>query len=115
MIKCHQFAHSLDWLYENIPNSNILLVLRPNKECFDWWKQAGGWDITYPDYSWYCDDPTMKAQIQIENTLSDEFVEKHSDWKPYTTEWITKNFGEHSIELDSRHNDIKVCLIDTKE
>jgi len=115
MIKCHQFAHSLDWLYENIPNSNILLVLRPNKECFDWWKQAGGWDITYPDYSWYCDDSTMKAQIQIENTLSDEFVEKHSDWKPYTTEWITKNFGKHSIELDSRHNDIKVCLIDTKE
>ena len=30
MIKCHQFAHSLDWLYENIPNSNILLVLRPD-------------------------------------------------------------------------------------
>ena len=57
----------------------------------------------------------MKAQIQIENTLSDEFVEEHSDWKPYTTEWITKNFGKHSIELDSRHNDIKVCLIDTKE
>ena len=54
-------------------------------------------------------------QIQIENTLSDEFVEKHSNWKPYTTEWITKNFGKHSIELDSRHNDIKVCLIDTKE
>ena len=31
MIKCHQFAYNLNWLHENIINSNILLVKRGNQ------------------------------------------------------------------------------------
>ena len=44
MIKCHQFAYNLDWLHENIPNSNILLVKRgkPKNALIGGNKQAVG-------------------------------------------------------------------------
>tara|TARA_B100000123_G_C25722348_1_gene425202 strand:- start:168 stop:806 length:639 start_codon:yes stop_codon:yes gene_type:complete len=113
MIKCHQFAYNLDWLYNNVPNSNILLVQRGNKECFDWWKQAGGWDITYPKYDWYMDDHHMQHYIEAENLLANLFVD---EWSNFTEEWITDNFGKHSIKLDmKKYHDVKVCLVRTNK
>lgn len=110
MIKCHQFAHNLDWLHQ-IPNSNILLVRRTNEQCFEWWKQAGGWNITYPKYDWYKDDANMKLQIELENTNADMFVKKHSKWYDYDKSWITENFGQHNITIDSKFSDIQISLI----
>ena len=51
MIKCHQFAYGLDWLKENVPHSNILLVRRDTDLAFDWWKDAGGWNISISELS----------------------------------------------------------------
>ena len=39
------------------------------KECFDWWKQAGGWDISYPNYQWYVDDHHMLHYIEAEKNF----------------------------------------------
>ena len=77
MIKCHQFAYGLDWLKENVPYSNILLVRRDTDLAFDWWKEAGGWNITYPNYQWYVDDEHMRHYIDTEIKLADVFVKKY--------------------------------------
>ena len=75
MIKCHQFAYNLDWLHENIPNSNILLVKVLTKNALIGRKQAGGWDISYPNYQWYVDDHHMLHYIEAENKLANDFTE----------------------------------------
>jgi len=101
MIKCHQFAYSLDWLKDNIENSQILLVRRGNKECFDWWKEAGGWDISYPNYQWYVDDHHMYHYIEAENKLADDFVKRTGNtWSMFDSE-------------DAKFSDVKICLIKT--
>ena len=117
MIKCHQFAYNLDWLHENIPNSNILLVKRGNQECFDWWKQAGGWDISYPNYQWYVDDHHMLHYIEAENKLANDFTEYFADdWENLTEEWLEEKFGKHNIKLDKeKYHDVKVCLVKSKQ
>lgn len=108
MIKCHQFAYGLDWLSQ-IPNSNILLVRRGDQECFDWWTQAGGWNISYPCYEWYVDDNHMKHYIETENRLADTFVKSNNaKWEPYTDQWIKDNFGTTVFGVTT--HDIEVCL-----
>ena len=112
LIKCHHFAYGLDWLKENIRLSNILLVKRDSDKSFDWWKQAGGWDITYPDYSWYVDDVHMRHYIDTEIQLADMFVKNtNNKWSQFTEDWITENFGFHSISLPNNYSDVEICLI----
>ena len=113
MIKCHQFAYGLEWLKDNVPCSNILLVKRGTEESFDWWKKAGGWDITYPNYQWYVDDNHMRHYIDSEIKLANEFVNKNAKWSQFNEEWLTENFGEHSISLSDKYADTEVCLIET--
>ena len=114
MIKCHQFAYGLDWLKENVPYSNILLVRRDTDLAFDWWKEAGGWNITYPNYQWYVDDEHMRHYIDTEIKLADVFVKKYQQWEYLTEDWITEHFGSHSIEVPlNKYDDTQVCLITT--
>ena len=112
MIKCHQFSYNLWWLYRNIPNANILLVRRGDQACFDWWKQAGGWDITYPNYQWYINDEHMQHYIEIENKMATMFVQRHTGWENFTERWLTYTIGEHNIKLDmEKYDDVEVALI----
>ena len=115
MIKCHQFAYGLDWLKKNVPSSNILLVKRETNASFDWWKEAGGWKITYPNYQWYIDDAHMRHYIDTEMRLADMFVDKtNNSWSHFTEEWLTENFGTHSIKIPmDKYHDTEVCLIST--
>lgn len=96
VIKSHTFAFQLPYLKDF--GCPIHMVIRNDRECFDWWHEAGGWDITYPNYAWYRDDDNMMEQIQLQNLLIREFVEeegleKHNDgkrdyyiWNPPMTE-----------------------------
>mgnify|MGYP001595198880 FL=1 len=114
MIKCHQFAYGLDWLQKNIPLSNILLVKRDTDKSFDWWKRAGGWNITYPNYQWYVDDIHMRQFITTEIKLANEFVKKtNNEWKKFDLEWLTENFGTNSIRDIVNKDDVEVCLVRT--
>lgn len=80
-------ATGLDYLHEKWSYAKIILVYRSNKKCFDWWKEAGGFNISYPSYAWYKDDSTMKEQIALQNKHISEFVKQHK------LEWnITDNF-----------------------
>ena len=114
MIKCHQFAYGLDWLKANIPNSNILLVKRDSDRAFDWWKRAGGWDISYPNYTWYVDDVHMQHYIETEIKLANIFVkETDNEWSTFTKEWVEENFGTSEMDIPNNYDDVEVCLIRT--
>ena len=114
LIKCHQFAYGLDWLKENIQGSNILLVKRDSDKSFDWWKQAGGWDISYPNYTWYVDDGHMRHYIDTEIKLANIFVNSTgNEWATFDKKWLDENFGESDVEIPDSYSDVEVCLIHT--
>ena len=73
IIKSHTFAHKLNELKDL--GHPIVLVYRNNLECYDWWVEAGGFDITYPDYKeYYKDLDNMKTQINLQNNDIMNFV-----------------------------------------
>jgi hypothetical protein len=76
IIKSHWFAYNIDWLVDNFPAAKIILVYNGNNEAFKWWHLVGGWNITFPNYSWYENDTKMWKQIQIENSLILNFMRK---------------------------------------
>ena len=39
----------------------------------DWWLEAGGFGITYPNYEFYCDTTGMWEQIEKQNKLILDF------------------------------------------
>lgn len=67
IIKSHSFAHHIDFLKDMWKDCPILLVYRNDFDCLNWWFEAGGFDITYPNYQWYRDVEFMKLQISIQN------------------------------------------------
>ena len=45
--RSHWFAYQLDWIAENLPEVDIMMVLRPPQICFDWWVVQGGQSLRY--------------------------------------------------------------------
>jgi hypothetical protein len=76
IIKSHTFAHQLVQLKDL--GHPIVMVHRSNLECYDWWMQAGGFDITYPNYKTYYKDPdTMWSQIRSQNRDITLFIQQN--------------------------------------
>lgn len=74
IIKSHWFAYNLDVIEKHFPKAKIILVWAPDEGCFDWWKHLGGWNISFPVYTWYKDDDRMRKQIREENAWILKFV-----------------------------------------
>ena len=51
---------------------------RPDKVCYDWWHEAGGWDISWPNYGWYENNNKMWEEICCQNRAILEFVYKNN-------------------------------------
>ena len=62
IIKSHDFAYNLEYLTDY--GYPIIIVYRPPIDCFEWWHEAGGWDIKYPNYSHYVDDDYLFLEIE---------------------------------------------------
>lgn len=77
LIKSHMFARHLEFLVRTFPAARFVLVYRTDDACLDWWLEAGGFDISFPDYSWYGEIATMKEQISLDNQAILEFVEQN--------------------------------------
>ena len=73
----HEWAYKLDEIKAKFPNDWIYLIYRASWESFLWWKAAGGFKITYPNYDWYVDDETMCERIEEQNKLILSFAQKH--------------------------------------
>ena len=77
IIKSHTFAHRLNDLKKlGYP---IVMVYRNDIECLKWWNDAGGFDITYPNYSYFKDQDTMWDHIQSENRDIMQFIRDNQD------------------------------------
>lgn len=83
IIKSHWFAYHLPQLRQMFPKATMWAFYDTNEECYNWWHHVGGWDIYYPDYSWYEYDSKMKEQIAIENhNIETTFeLKKYEKWK----------------------------------
>jgi hypothetical protein len=74
IIKSHWFAYDLDTLTKYFPKAKIVVVWAPDVSCFDWWTHLGGWNITFPVYTWYKEDTRMQSKIREENAYILKFV-----------------------------------------
>lgn len=74
LLKSHMFARHLRFLGETFPRARFILAYRPDKACLDWWLEAGGFRISYPDYSWYREVDNMRRQIAVDNHSILEFA-----------------------------------------
>jgi hypothetical protein len=116
IIKSHTFATGLGYLHETWSYAKIVLVYRSNSSCFDWWKEAGGFDIKYPNYAWYKNDANMKKQIALQNKHIKAFMKKHKlKWNVEDNEQLSYALG---IALPYgnpyqiyKENDLKVCVL----
>ena len=76
IIKSHTFAHQLDKL--KMLGDPIVMVYRNHLDCYDWWMQAGGFEITYPNYrNYYKDLDTMWGEIKRQNKDIKRFIQEN--------------------------------------
>lgn len=78
LLKSHFFSRHLFFLAETFPKARFVLVHRPDSACLEWWKQAGGFSIQFPDYTWYGDLDRMSAQISLDNEGILDFAKSRS-------------------------------------
>jgi hypothetical protein len=69
IVKSHWFSYgeNLNWLKNNFPDAKFILVYNGNEVAFKWWHFVGGWDISFPTYTWYNNDSRMYEKILEEN------------------------------------------------
>ena len=65
IIKCHTFAHELEEL--KTKGYPIVMCLRSNGGCIEWWTKAGAFNITYPNYQYYRTRTRMWEHIKRQN------------------------------------------------
>ena len=70
LIKSHTVATKLN-AFREYP---IIMVYRSDLDCYDWWCEAGGFNIKYPNYSWYENYPNMFREIQEQNQGIMKFI-----------------------------------------
>lgn len=111
LIKSHDWAYNLEKIKSLFPNDWIMLVHRPDDASFNWWKQAGGFDIEYPSYTAYRNDEIMKLEIAWQNCAILKFAEDHNlQWQLFDSQWILDIFGFY-VEVEKVFPDIKVTVI----
>ena len=71
IIKSHTFAHQLEDL--KTLGYPIVMCYRSNLECYDWWVEAGGFDISYPNYSYFenLDKEADALEKAVQNVLDE--------------------------------------------
>lgn len=94
IIRCHWFSYQLDWIVENLPDVDIMLVFREPEMSYRWWHESGGWDINYPNYAWFGTDENLKREIMTQTKLMHKFVKEKNLKIDYNLaqaeEWIKK-------------------------
>lgn len=97
-VRSHWFSYQLDWIKENLPEVDILFMMREPQQALNWWLDSGGWDIEYPQYHWYANTENMRRQIFIENECMEKFIREndlefgHAVWD--MAEWIAESWPE---------------------
>lgn len=110
LIKSHEWSYMIKDIHSKFIHDWILLVYRDNNVSFSWWKDAGGFDIKYPNYSYYKDDDTMLKEIRSQNKHILDFSVKHKlKWDNFGSKFIQNNF-DVSANIETM-KDVYVTLI----
>lgn len=111
LVKSHDWAYSLDKIKQTFPNDWIMLVYRDNKASFDWWKEAGGFNIQYPCYDAYKNDVIMTREIEWQNSAIKQFAqERNLQWDSFNSTWIKEHFGK-DVKVEITWPDILVTIL----
>jgi hypothetical protein len=93
IIKSHWFSYNLDWLKDNFPKAKFIFVYNGNEEAFKWWHLVGGWNIKFPNYSWYETNERLYERICVENRLMLDFMKRNK------VDFNIKNFDKFINDL----------------
>ena len=112
IIKSHNFATQLDFIRETWPECHIVMCLRGVDACLGWWVKAGGFDITYPNYSEYKNFKLMSIAIANQNKGIHDFLDVKPSYYTPSSYNLSNLLGiEYSkIEQDFSKDDIDVYL-----
>ena len=111
LVKSHNWAYVLYEVEHHFPADWIMLVYRPDMVSYAWWHEAGGFQIQYPNYSWYKDSAEMLREIAKQNKRILEYACKNNaTWSYFTPEWVEKEFG-HRVEIAQTFPDVLVTVI----
>jgi len=109
IIKSHQFCKWLDniiarpeWIY-----NPIVIVHRPEEDAERWWHEAGGWDITYPNYEWYRDQ--MSEEIHKQTAGVADFIANHNLQRMETVDDLAFALGMKNT-TNRRYDDMDVYV-----
>tara|TARA_B100001057_G_scaffold499640_1_gene611088 strand:- start:466 stop:1017 length:552 start_codon:yes stop_codon:yes gene_type:complete len=78
LLLSHEWPYHFADIKELYPNAWIQLIYRPDQPSMDWWLQAGGFTITYPNYDCYIDIDGMWDKICEQNKLILDFAQKNN-------------------------------------
>lgn len=94
LTKSHEWAHVLPEIKLLFPSDWIMLVYRPDLDSMKWWLDAGGFNISYPSYSYYKTEDTMLKEITSQNTKILSFAANaNCTWHQFTPSWVQETFG----------------------
>jgi hypothetical protein len=111
IVKSHDWAYSLSLVKVTFPDSWIMMVYRPDLASYAWWHEVGGFNIEYPDYSWYENSTKMMAEIAIQNDKMLKFAFEHNlTWSPFNAKWVKEQFG-HDMTFDFKNYDVLVTML----
>jgi hypothetical protein len=110
LLKSHEWSTFLDRIKTKFPNESIVIVYRNVKDSYTWWKQAGGFDITYPNYSAYVNNNHMKETMLRDTEEYFKFAAKNNlVWEKFTKEWVETHFGAIDDFDESLYSDVYIA------
>ena len=111
IVKSHEWAYVLHDIKDVFHEDWIMLVYRPDMASYTWWHEAGGFQISYPNYQAYENSTKMHAAICEQNNHILDFACSHdAQWSYLTKGWIKRNFGQE-VEVDNVWKDVLVTVI----
>lgn len=107
IIRCHWFAYQLDWIAENLPEVDIMMVMREPEMSFRWWIESGGWDINYPSYKWFSTSEVLKREIMTQTKLMQKFIKERGLTIDYNLKESEKWMAKHMPEVTLVNSNIQ--------
>ena len=84
LLLSHEWPYYFDEITYRFPDAWIQLIYRNNEASLQWWLEAGGFTITYPNYDWYENQDVMYKKICEQNKLILDFGQrKKLQWIQY--------------------------------
>jgi hypothetical protein len=111
IVKSHEWSYVLPNIKKTFPRDWIMLVYRSDISSFNWWHEAGGFAIKYPNYKSYGTSLKMLETISEQNNQILNFAyDQNLSWNFFTDEWIYANFGQ-KISIEKQWKDILVTIV----